>query len=109
MDIKNDVFISFKNLDEHSIQTRDAEIAAEVYTFLTGKGLSVFLSSFTLEQLGAADHSREIDSALESAIVLLAIGTSAVISTPNGTASPMTFEAEGNGREKSLPTSKGCL
>jgi hypothetical protein len=59
------------------VQTRDAEIGAKVYNFLTSKGLSVFLSTFTLEQLGAADYTMEIDSALESASVLLAIGTSA--------------------------------
>ena len=73
----NDVFISCKNLDENGGQTRDAEIAAQIYDFLTGKGLNVFLSTFTLEQLGAADYSREIDSALEAATVLVAIGTSA--------------------------------
>jgi len=75
--MSNDIFISCKNLDEHGVQTRDSEIAAEVYKFLTGKGLSVFLSTFTLEQLGASAYTREIDSALESATVLLAIGTSA--------------------------------
>jgi hypothetical protein len=37
-------------------QTRDSEIAAEVFNFLTGKGLSIFLSTFTLEQLGASDR-----------------------------------------------------
>jgi TPR repeat protein len=75
--MSNDVFISCKNLDEHGVQTRDAELAAEVYDFLTRKGLSVFLSTFTLEQLGVSDYTREIDLALESATVLLAIGTSA--------------------------------
>jgi hypothetical protein len=75
-DIPIDVFISCKNLDEHGVQTRDSEIAAEVYKFLTGKGLRVFLSTYTLEQLGAAAYTRAIDSALESATVLLAIGTS---------------------------------
>jgi hypothetical protein len=46
---RNEVFISCKNLDKDGVQTRDAEIAAEVYDFLTGKGLSVFLSTSTLE------------------------------------------------------------
>jgi hypothetical protein len=73
----NYVFISCKNLNEDGVQTRDAEIAAKVYDFLTSKGLSVFLSTFTLEQLGASDYTSAIDSALESASVLLAIGTSA--------------------------------
>jgi len=72
----NDVFISCKNLDERGVQTRDSEVAAEVYRFLTAKRLSVFLSAFTLEERGAADYTREIDSALDSASVLLAIGTS---------------------------------
>jgi uncharacterized membrane protein YeaQ/YmgE (transglycosylase-associated protein family) len=75
--MSNDVFISCKNRDKRGVKTRDAEIADEVYDFLTGKGLSVFLSTPTLEQLGASDYTREIDSALESATVLLAIGTSA--------------------------------
>ena len=70
--MSNDVFISCKNLDEHGVQTRDAQLAAEVYDFLTGKGLSVFLSTFTLEELDASDYTRAIDSALESASVLLA-------------------------------------
>jgi len=58
------------------VQTRDAQIAAEVYDFLTGKGLRVFLSTFTLEQLGVSDYTN-VDSALKSASVLIVIGTSA--------------------------------
>jgi TIR domain/CHAT domain/SEFIR domain len=73
---RNEVFISCKNLDKDGVRTRDAEIAAEVYDFLTGKGLSVFLSTSTLEELGASDYTSAIDSALDSALVLLAIGTS---------------------------------
>ena len=75
--MSNDVFISCKTHDEHGVSTKDAMIAAEVYRFLTDKGLSVFLSTFTLEQRGTSAYTREIDSALESATVLLAIGTSA--------------------------------
>lgn len=71
------VFISCKNLDDDGVQTRDAQIAAEAYDFLMSKGLSVFLSTFPLEQLGASDYTSAIDSALDSASVLLAIGTSA--------------------------------
>jgi|SRR6516225_5872889 len=74
--MSNDVFISCKNLDEHGVQTRDAQLAAEVYDFLTGKGLSVFLSTFTLEQLGVSAYKNAIDQALDSASVLVAIGTS---------------------------------
>jgi hypothetical protein len=56
----NDVFISCKNLED-GVQTRDAEIAAEVYDFLIRKGLRVFLSTFTLEELGASDYTSAID------------------------------------------------
>jgi hypothetical protein len=57
----NDVFISCKNLTADGVRTRDAEITAEVYDFLTGKGLRVFLSASTLEQLGASDYTSAID------------------------------------------------
>jgi hypothetical protein len=73
----NDVFISCKNLNEDGAPTRDADLATEVYNFLTVKGLRVFLSAFTLEQLGSDDYTRAIEAALDSASVLLAIGTSA--------------------------------
>ena len=44
---------------------------------MTAKGLHVFLSDFTLEELGESDYADAIDSALKSASVLLAIGTAA--------------------------------
>jgi TIR domain-containing protein len=71
-----DVFITFKNLDEKGAPTRDSEIATNVYQFLTAKGLMVFFSAVTLEDLGTSAYKRAIDKALDSATVLVAIGTS---------------------------------
>jgi transcriptional regulatory protein LevR len=73
----NDVFIAFKNLDVKGAPTRDSEIARDVYEFLTSKGLEVFFSAVTLEDLGTSAYKKAIDKALESAAVLVAIGTSA--------------------------------
>ena len=52
-----DVFISFKSADK--------ELAEELYHFLEAKGLSVFLSSETLPQLGSSDYRKAIDKALD--------------------------------------------
>ena len=71
-----EVFISFKNLDEQGMPTRDSALAREVYDYLTDRGLQVFLSSVSLERLGVAAYTRAIDNALDSAQVLVAVGTS---------------------------------
>ena len=71
-----DVFISFKNLDEKGVPTHDAELANEVYNFLTGKGLSVFISTVTLENLGVSNYKKAIDEALDAASIMVAVGTS---------------------------------
>ncbi len=71
-----DVFLSFKNLDARDRQTRDARISSELYAFLTKKGLSVFQSNIVLEALGEAAYKKAIDDALDSAKVLVAVGTS---------------------------------
>ena len=59
--IKNKIFVSFKSLDANGLPTRDSEIAMEVYEFLTAKGLDVFLSTITLEQLGVSDYTNAIE------------------------------------------------
>jgi hypothetical protein len=71
-----DIFISFKNLDDQGVPTRDSALAREVYDYLTERGLIVFLSSVSLERLGVAAYTRAIDSALDAARVLVAVGTS---------------------------------
>jgi TIR domain len=72
----SDVFISFKNLDAAGSPTRDASLAKEVYDSLTGKGLGVFLSTESLEQLGESNYKRAIDDALDAASIVVAVGTS---------------------------------
>lgn len=52
-----DVFISFKSAD--------IALAEALYHFLESKGLSVFLSSETLPQLGSSDYRKAIDKALD--------------------------------------------
>jgi hypothetical protein len=71
-----DVFISHKQLDEHGLPTRDSQLARELHDYLSMRGLSVFLSSVTLEQLGAAAYKSAIDDALDDSRVLIAVGTS---------------------------------
>jgi len=71
-----DVFISFKNLDEKGVPTRDAALANEVYNFLTSKGLNVFISTVTLESLGVSNYKKAIDEALDAASIMVAVGTS---------------------------------
>jgi hypothetical protein len=90
-----DIFISFKNLDEQGMPTRDSALAREVYDYLTDRGLNVFLSCVSLERLGVAGYTRAIDNALDVARVLVAVGTSSANldshgSATNGTASTMT-------------------
>lgn len=71
-----DVFLSHKNLDSGGQPTRDAALAREVHDHLAGQGLRVFLSAVSLEKLGAASYKKAIDEALDSAQVLVVIGTS---------------------------------
>ena len=52
-----DVFISFKSAD--------IALAEALYHFLISKGLSVFLSSESLPQLGSSDYRKAIDKALD--------------------------------------------
>jgi hypothetical protein len=70
------IFLSFKNLDSSGKPTPDSTIAGLLYHFLEQKGLSVFNSNFSLEKLGASAYQKAIDTALDSAQILVAVGTS---------------------------------
>lgn len=70
-----EVFISFKYLDESGNPTVDSELARQVYEHLTDRGLTVFLSTVSLEQSGIAAYKAAIDDALDSAKVLISVGT----------------------------------
>lgn len=71
-----DIFISFKNLDADGKKSRDCEIAEELYRFLQSKGLSVFFSNYSLERLGSSAYLKAIDNALDSAKIMVVVGTS---------------------------------
>ena len=77
MRVEYDVFVSHKNLDSSRERSRDAVLAQEVYDHLARQGLRVFLSLVSLEELGVAAYKKAIDDALDSAQVLVAVGTSA--------------------------------
>jgi hypothetical protein len=74
---KWEVFLSVKKRDNSGEPTRDLTLAEELYEFLTQRGLRVFLSTRTLEQLGAAAYKAAIDHALDQCKILVAVGTSA--------------------------------
>jgi len=70
------VFISHKNSNEDGFRTRDAEIAAEIYELLEEHSISVFMSEFSLEQLGESEYKTAIDKALDVAEMMIVVGTS---------------------------------
>ncbi len=70
-----DVFICYKETDADGHRTQDSVIANDVYYQLTNEGLKVFYAAITLEgKLGSA-YEPIIFAALNSAKVMLAIGT----------------------------------
>ncbi len=71
-----EVFISYRHTGREAEVSRDYQIAQEVYSFLSSRGLNVFFSDITLEGIGAAEYKRTIDDALDSSKVLVAVGTS---------------------------------
>jgi|GEM_PF-6418224 hypothetical protein len=78
------VFISFKHLDDSGKPTIDAQLAEEFYRFTSDRGLSVLLSSVSLEDLGIATYKKAIDDALDSAQVLLPWAPPVRISSRSG-------------------------
>lgn len=74
--IEYDIFISFKNSDSKNEETSDRKIAHKVYEYLKTKGLMVFFSPITLEELGRDAWSDEIDAALLASKVCIALSTS---------------------------------
>ncbi|MDE7360527.1 MAG: TIR domain-containing protein [Oscillospiraceae bacterium] len=70
-----DVFICYKESDENGQRTVDSELAHDIYDVLTEKGYKVFYSRITLKAKLGQDYEPYIFSALNSAKVMLAIGT----------------------------------
>lgn len=70
-----DVFICYKETDESGKRTIDSTIANDIYYQLTKEGLRVFYSAITLEDKLGVEYEPYIFAALNSAKVMLVIGT----------------------------------
>ncbi|MBQ6181918.1 MAG: toll/interleukin-1 receptor domain-containing protein [Ruminococcus sp.] len=70
-----DVFICYKETDEHGRRTQDSVIANDIYHQLRQEGFKVFYAAITLEDKLGTEYEPYIFSALQSAKVMLVIGT----------------------------------
>ena len=70
-----DVFICYKETDEKGERTIDSVFAQDIYDALTSKGLKVFFARITLEDKLGQMYEPYIFAALNSAKVLLSVGT----------------------------------
>ena len=71
-----DVFICYKETDNNDRRTVDSTLAQDIYYQLTNEGYKVFFSRITLEDKLGTEYEPYIFSALNSAKVMLVIGTS---------------------------------
>ncbi len=72
-----DVFICYKETDNSGRRTRDSVIANDLYHQLTKEGFKVFFSRITLEDKLGTAYEPYIFAALNSAKVMVVIGTKA--------------------------------
>lgn len=70
-----DVFICYKETDENGKRTVDSTIANDIYYQLTQEGFKVFFAAITLEDKLGQEYEPYIFAALNSAKVMLVIGT----------------------------------
>ncbi len=70
-----DVFICYKETDDFGERTQDSVLAQDIYDALTAKGFKVFFSRITLEDKLGKQYEPYIFAALNSAKIMLAIGT----------------------------------
>ena len=70
-----DIFICYKETDEKGDRTLDSVLAQDIYDALTEKGYRVFFSRITLEDKLGQEYEPYIFAALNSAKILLAVGT----------------------------------
>ncbi len=70
-----DIFICYKETDMNGDRTLDSVIAQDMYDALTDKGYRVFFSRITLEDKLGVAYEPYIFAALNSAKVMLAVGT----------------------------------
>ena len=70
-----DVFICYKETDDHGKRTRDSALANDLYHQLTQEGFKVFFSRITLEDKLGTAYEPCIFAALNSAKVMVVLGT----------------------------------
>lgn len=70
-----DVFICYKETAENGQRTKDSVMAQDIYDALTEKGYKVFFSRITLEDKLGQEYEPYIFAALNSARIMLCIGT----------------------------------
>lgn len=70
-----DVFICYKETDDSGNRTKDSTLAQEIYYQLTNEGYKVFFSRITLEDKLGQEYEPYIFAALNSAKVMLVVGT----------------------------------
>lgn len=70
-----DIFICYKETDENGKRTKDSTFAQDIYFQLTNEGKKVFFSRITLEDKLGHEYEPYIFAALNSAKVMLVIGT----------------------------------
>ncbi|MBR5419569.1 MAG: toll/interleukin-1 receptor domain-containing protein [Lachnospiraceae bacterium] len=71
-----DIFICYKESDENSGRTQDSVLAQDIYDHLTEKSYKVFFSRITLEEKVGSEYEPYIFAALNSAKVMIVVGTS---------------------------------
>ena len=72
---KYDVFICYKESDDNGDRTIDSVLAQELYNELTKMKIKTFFSRKTLESKGGSEYEPIIYSALNSAKVMIVLGT----------------------------------
>ena len=70
-----DIFICYKETDSNGKRTHDSVLAQEIYSNLVEKGYKVFFSRITLESKIGTMYEPYIFAALNSAKIMLCIGT----------------------------------
>lgn len=70
-----DIFICYKETDEYGKRTMDSALAQDIYFQLKDEGYKVFFSRITLEDKLGQEYEPYIFAALNSAKVMLVIGT----------------------------------
>jgi tetratricopeptide (TPR) repeat protein len=70
-----DIFICYKESDTYGKRTMDSVLAQDIYQQLCGEGYRVFFSRITLEDKIGVEYEPYIFSALNSAKIMLVVGT----------------------------------